>query len=120
MKKIITILAIALICVLGMTACSGASTVTQVNIEGRQSLDCAVTGNGGSAVQYGKYLYFINGTRGYEDTDGTNNVAGQVIKGALYRAELTGETVANAGVTGQWADNHTGNGSVNHRIAKLV
>lgn len=112
MKKIITILAIALICVLGMTACSGASTVTQVNIEGRQSLDCAVTGNGGSAVQYGKYLYFINGTRGYEDTDGTNNVAGQVIKGALYRAELTGETVANAGVTGQWADNHTGNGSV--------
>lgn len=78
----------------------GASTVTQVNIEGRQSLDCAVTGNGGSAVQYGKYLYFINGTRGYEDTDGTNNVAGQVIKALFTAPSLPAKTVANAGVTG--------------------
>lgn len=95
MKKIVTIIAIALVCVLGFAGCSSASTVNKVDIEGRQSLDYAVVGNGGNAVQYGKYLYFINGTRGYEDTDGTNNVAGKVIKGALYRAELTGDSIIN-------------------------
>lgn len=118
MKKIITIIAIALVCALGLTGCNGASTVNKVGIEGRQSLNYAVSGNGGNAVQYGNYLYFINGTRGYEDTDGTNNVAGKVIKGALYRAELTGKTVINdTGVVIDGnklvaGDHKTGNSSV--------
>ncbi|MCX4314738.1 MAG: hypothetical protein OSJ83_12925, partial [Clostridia bacterium] len=49
-----------------------------------------VDGQGGSAVSYGNYVYFINGTRGYDDTDGKNNVWGDVVKGGLYRAELNG------------------------------
>lgn len=111
MKKIVTIIAIALICVLGLSGCASASTVDKVSIEGTQSLDYAVIGNGGSAVQYGNYLYFINGTRGYEDTDGTNNVTGKVVKGALYRAELTGTSVANPGAEAAPAGK-TGNTSV--------
>lgn len=90
MKKIVTIIAIALVCVLGLAGCGTASKVDKVDFK-TQNFNYSISGNGGSVVQYGNYLYFINGTRGYEDTDATNNVAGKVIKGALYRAELTGE-----------------------------
>lgn len=43
-----------------------------------------VTSNGGSAVTYGNYLYFINGAAG-EDAD---NTFGKVVKGAIMRVEL--------------------------------
>ncbi len=55
-----------------------------------QDTSYAVTSQGGNAVGYGNYVYFINGTRGYDDTDGNANVWGSVVKGALYRAELNG------------------------------
>ncbi len=97
MKKIITIIAIALICTLGFTGCAGDhyNNDNHAKIDGVQDTSYEVVGNGGSAVQYGNYIYFVNGTRGYSDTDGTNNVYGQVIKGALYRAELVGEADSN-------------------------
>ena len=59
-----------------------------VSIKGRQDTSYAVTSNGGSAVKYGNYVYFINGSRGYEDDNGTANKFGSVVKGGLYRAEL--------------------------------
>ncbi len=58
-----------------------------------QDTSYVVTSQGGNAVSYGNYIYFINGSRGYDDTDGTNNVWNDVVKGALYRAELNGEKV---------------------------
>lgn len=59
-------------------------------LDGAQDTDYIVYNNGSNAVQYGNYLYFINGYRGYEDTDATNNVLGKVTKGGLYRVELNG------------------------------
>lgn len=61
-----------------------------------QDTSYAVTSQGGSAVAYGNYVYFINGTRGYDDTDGKANVWDEVVKGALYRAELNGEKYTDA------------------------
>lgn len=95
MKKIITILVLALVCAFGFAGCSGDNYNNRVSIKGVQNTNYEVVGQGGSAVQYGNYLYFINGTRGYEDTDGTNNVYGEVVKGALYRAELVGNVNVN-------------------------
>ncbi len=47
-----------------------------------------VYSNGGTVVQYGDYVYFINGIPDYTDENGTSNVAGNVIKGGLYRTEI--------------------------------
>lgn len=59
-----------------------------------QDTTFAVTSQGGSAVAYGNYVYFINGTRGYEDTEGKSNVWDEALKGGLFRAELKGEKAA--------------------------
>lgn len=57
-----------------------------------QDTGYAVTGNGGFAVQYGDYIYFINGTvENYEDAEGKNNKWGEVDKGGLYRVKLGGQ-----------------------------
>ncbi len=94
MKKKIIAIILGLILCLSVTACSGDSYST-VKVEGAQDTSYAVVGNGGNAVQYGNYVYFVNGYRGgYDDTDGTANVWGNVVKGALYRAELKGEREA--------------------------
>lgn len=69
----------------------GADSIGSVKVEGVQDTDYTVYSNGGNAVQYGNYVYFINGTAGYEDENGDANVWGKVVKGALYRAELNGE-----------------------------
>ncbi len=58
-----------------------------------QDTSYVVTSQGGSAVAYGNYVYFINGTRGYDDEDGTNNIWKDAIKGGLYRAELNGTKI---------------------------
>ena len=44
----------------------------------------AVSDNGGMAVVYGKYLYFINGYAG----ESADNTFGSVVKGAIARVEL--------------------------------
>jgi len=50
----------------------------------------AVFSNGGSAVQVGHYIYFVNGYGGFTDPDADANVWRQVEKGGLYRARLRG------------------------------
>lgn len=61
-----------------------------------QDTSYAVTSQGGSAVSYGNYVYFINGTRGYDDTDGNSNAWPDVVKGGLYRAEYNGSSYIDA------------------------
>lgn len=96
MKKSRIIIPAALVAAVALTpaltACSG-DHYSSVSFDA-QDTSYAVTSQGGSAVQYGNYIYFINGTRGYEDTDGKNNVWGEVVKGGLYRVELNGEKVS--------------------------
>lgn len=90
-KKIIAIVTFLMVVVLAMTGCT-VDTYSAVSIKGRQDTSYAVTSNGGSAVKYGNYVYFINGSRGYEDDKGTANKFGSVVKGGLYRAELINDT----------------------------
>ena len=95
MKKKNIATALALATVLAATpfavGCSG-DHYSKLSFDA-QDTTYAVTSQGGSAVSYGNYVYFINGTRGYEDSDGKNNVWDKAIKGGLYRAELLGEKV---------------------------
>ena len=94
-KKIITfvtLIAVAITALFCMTGCAG-DQYTPISISGTQKTTYTVTSNGGSAVQYGNYIYFLNGYRGYEDTNASANVFGQVVKGAVYRAELNGSEI---------------------------
>ena len=92
MKKRLLVTSIALATVLAATpaliSCSGDS-YTEIKFPA-QSTTYAVTSQGGSVVSYGNYIYFINGYRGYSDTNGDSNIWDKVVKGALYRAELNG------------------------------
>jgi hypothetical protein len=89
MKKIKIIAVVLALCVCGVLAgCSGYSKVDVKNPQ--TDFSYTVRSNGGSAVQYGKYVYFINGTRGYDDEDGSKNKWGDVVKGGIYRTELLG------------------------------
>lgn len=87
-KKIFSILAVIVLCMSCLLGCG--DDFSPVKISGVQETDYIVTSNGGMSVQYGNYIYFINGTRGYDDTDGKGNIWGKVKKGGLYRAELLG------------------------------
>lgn len=105
MKKRTAIISVTLAAALAaslalLAGCSG-DHYTTINIPNPQDTGYTVTSQGGSAVAYGNYVYFINGTRGYEDTDGNANVWDSVVKGGLYRAELNGEkyTDKNDGLT---------------------
>ncbi|MCL2556028.1 MAG: hypothetical protein FWE03_03285 [Firmicutes bacterium] len=55
----------------------------------------AVFSNGGSAVQFGNYVYFVNGHGGFSDPNANQNIWRQVEKGALYRARLRGNVQNN-------------------------
>ncbi len=90
LKKIIVIAVAIVMCLTAFAGCSG-DNYGKVKIEGKQDISYTVTSQGGSAVQYGNYVYFINGDRGFTDSDGTKNEFGSVVKGAVYRAELKGE-----------------------------
>ncbi len=101
-KKSIIIASCTLAATLALTpalvACSG-DHYTGVEFAA-QDTSYTVTSQGGSVVSYGNYVYFINGTRGYDDADGTANVWNEVVKGGLYRAEYNGEKyTANDGTT---------------------
>ncbi|MCH5154590.1 MAG: hypothetical protein J1F71_05205 [Clostridiales bacterium] len=92
MKRTLLATSIALAAVLAVApaviSCSGDS-YSKISFSA-QDTSYAVTSQGGSAVAYGNNIYFINGYRGYSDTNGTANLWGDVVKGALYRATLNG------------------------------
>lgn len=96
-KTIATSIAVAAVLAVTPTALSACSGDHYGKITfPAQDTSYAVTSQGGSAVAYGNYLYFINGTRGYDDSNGSANVWDDVIKGALYRAEFNGEKYTDA------------------------
>lgn len=68
----------------------GGEKFSEIKVSGKQDTSYTVQSQGGMAVQYGNYVYFINGYAGYEDTKGKNNNWPNVVKGGLYRAELRG------------------------------
>jgi len=80
-KKIITgVLASALaLSALSFTACGG--TYSQDKLDGYQTPTAAAQDNGGFSVEYGDYVYFINGQEAYT----VENKFGEVTKGALMR-----------------------------------
>ena len=84
-KKIIAVIISAVLLCVPLFGCS--ETLTPNTIEGKQDTSYGVFSNGGSAVQYGNYVYYINGYRGYDDS-GSDNLWGKVNKGGLYRARL--------------------------------
>ncbi len=85
-KKFLAAIVAALLICTPLIGCG--ESYTPQEIEGKQDTSYVVLSNGGSAVQYGNYMYFINGYRGYTDDDGKQNYWGNVDKGGLYRAEL--------------------------------
>lgn len=87
-KKIFAAFIAALLMCAPLIACEG--NYTNPKIEGKQNMDYVVVSNGGSAVQFGNYVYYINGYAGYADEDGQQNIWGNVVKGGLFRAELKG------------------------------
>lgn len=92
-KNIISIILAAVLAlgVFAFAGCGDNSYGGSIKVVGVQDTGYAVHSNGGNVVQYGNYVYFINGTASYEDTEGKNNVWGEVVKGGLYRAELIGK-----------------------------
>lgn len=92
-KKHIISIIFALVLAVSFVAfagCGESSYGGPVKVVGEQDTTYAVHSNGGNVVQYGNYVYFINGLGTYEDEDATNNVWGEVVKGGLYRAALKG------------------------------
>ena len=89
-RKIATVIALsaALSLTPALVGCSG-DHYNSLDFDA-QDTTYAVTSQGGSAVSYGNYIYFINGTRGYDDEDGAQNVWGDAVKGGICRAELKG------------------------------
>jgi|GEM_PF-2469819 len=94
MKKLrfITIIGMAVIMMFTAIAFIGCSDGRQPAITG-QNTRYAVFSNGGSAVQFGNFVYFVNGHGGFADPNADANRFGQVEKGALYRARLMGNSV---------------------------
>ena len=99
-KKLCAIVTVLLISCIALFGCSG-EKYTAVKIDGKQDTNYTVMNNGGNVVTYGNYVYFINGTRGYEDTDGKANIFGEVVKGGVYRAEFEGQAVNGEFVVGR-------------------
>lgn len=96
MKKKLLIISILILSLVFVFIGCSASVLKNPVTNPQTETDFVVYGNGTSAVQYGNYVYFVNGTRGYEDEDGNQNKwdTSKVAKGGLYRAELTGEASA--------------------------
>lgn len=67
---------------------TGCATNDPSEPDGPSNTSTAVYSNGGTAVQYGDYVYFINGIPDYTDESGTTNVAGSVVKGGIYRTTI--------------------------------
>ncbi|HHW90525.1 MAG TPA: hypothetical protein GX745_06480 [Clostridiales bacterium] len=88
MRKKILIIFTALIMMFGaVLGCS--PKYPEFDVKEKPDDKYAVTSNGGMVVQKGDFIYFINGYKSIEDTDGKNNKWGKVEKGAIYYAKLT-------------------------------
>lgn len=80
-KKVFFVLVCVLLAAALLAGCNESYRAKAVETD---TSDATVTSNGGLAVRYGKYLYYINGYAG-KDVD---NTFGEVQKGAIARVEL--------------------------------
>jgi len=80
-KKLFFILVCVLLMAAVLTGCNESYKAAAVETD---TSDTTVTSNGGLAVRYGKYLYYINGYAGVD----AENTFGDVQKGAVARVEL--------------------------------
>lgn len=94
-KKLVIVIALALAFAFCLTACSG-KTFKQTAVE-TDTTGATVTSNGGTAVRYGKYVYFVNGYVGLTDID---NTFGTPEKSAIWRVTLddSGAIIADSAV----------------------
>ncbi|HEY8423705.1 MAG TPA: hypothetical protein VIL23_02980 [Clostridia bacterium] len=89
MKKRIFIILVTVIMTIGAVfGC--AQKYPELDVQETPDAKYAVTSNGGMVVQKGDFIYFVNGYKPIEDTDGKNNVWGKVEKGGIYYAKLVG------------------------------
>ena len=86
-SKIILSILICVVCSLGLVACGPQQTATGVETSG-------VASNGGVALKYGGYLYYIGGTRSNDGSFDTANTS----LGSIYKAKLDdeGEVIVDA------------------------
>jgi len=101
MKKKIGFSLICLIMAIAIFIFVGCAGYSSINVRQPQTdINYVVRGNGTLTVQYGRYVYFVNGTRGTFDDEGARyNRWGDVVQGGIYRARLYGnriETAANS------------------------
>lgn len=87
MKKFLTSLLVAVICVVTCFSLFGCSP----EWSGFSNDTSKVTSNSGIAVEYDGYLYFINGTK---ETSATANI-GNIVQGAIYKVELNDDGTVN-------------------------
>lgn len=72
-----------------LVSCAGASKGgDEALIDQNNPSRYAVYSNGGTTVVYDGKVYFINGIPDYTDDSGDTNVEGEVVKGALYSADI--------------------------------
>ena len=82
-RKIVFVLICLCLCISIFALAGCEESTNQKAIEGDYS-NKLISSNGGLALTYGDYLYFVNGYAG-QDVD---NTFGKVTKGAIYRVEL--------------------------------
>jgi hypothetical protein len=80
-KKVFLVIVCVLLTVVVLAGCNESYRTKAISTD---TTDTTVSSNGGLAVRYGKYLYYINGYAG-KDVD---NTFGNVQKGAIARVEL--------------------------------
>jgi len=96
-KRLSTIVLLTLAAVTFLWACGGYSPPRGLVWEETKA-NYVVFGNGTSAVQQGRYVYFLNGMRPPEvDADRTSstNRWGNIVRGGIYRARLLGNSAEN-------------------------
>ena len=85
-KKISMVVAILLVSVLSLVAC-----VSEIDPLTGGDATATTFNNNSFVVKQGNYMYYTNGTVGYEAiTEADHNKYGKVTKGAIYRANLDG------------------------------
>lgn len=80
-KKILLLSICAIFALVMFAACSNGNKTVTVKVD---KFGQTVTSNGGLNVQYGDYVYFVNGYAG----ESVDNTYGNVVLGGIYRAKI--------------------------------
>ncbi len=90
-KSLFTLVVLLMLALVVFSACDGATAFTPVTMPSTGE----VTSNGGIAVQYGDYIYYVNGYQGSSSAE--NTYTNTIRTGAIVRVKLADlETIINA------------------------